>query len=150
MHGLVEFGRGVEVDDVDVAVCSSDDEELVFDVHCIHALLALDRGDWGLLSQVPVLDGLVPRACDEEGRTADGGIGNHVAAADGSIVGSNLGGSGRTGSEIQKASSFVGTGTDDLGSVLGNEKESRVSFGHQHLSRNSTNGREAYRGPTAA
>ena len=62
LHGLVEFGGVVEVDDVDVPVSGADHEELVLDVHGVDPLLTLHSRNWGRLSQIPVFDSLVPRA----------------------------------------------------------------------------------------
>lgn len=91
MHGLVELCWLVEVDDIDVAVCGTDDEQFVLDIHGVDTLLALDGGDCGRLAQIPVFDCLVPRAGDQEWGSAHGGIGDHMAASNGGIVGGNLG-----------------------------------------------------------
>lgn len=60
LHGFVEFGGLVEVDDVDVAVCGADDEELVFHVHGVDAFLAFESADGRRLAQVPEFHGFVP------------------------------------------------------------------------------------------
>ena len=116
--GLVDLGRVVEIDHVDVAVSGADHQQLVFDIHAIDALLTLQRRNWGLLSQIPVLDRLVPRAGDEKRLAAYRRVGNHVAASNRGIVGSDLSGGGTVRTKVQQASSFISTGTDDLGSVL--------------------------------
>ena len=123
LHGLVEFGRLVEVDDVDVAVCGTDDQQLVLDVHGVDAFLALDRGDWCRLTQIPVFDGLVPRAGDQEWLAAHGGIGDHVAASNGRVMRGNLNGGRLACSEVEHAGCLVGTGTDHLGSILKRKKD---------------------------
>ena len=60
LHGLVEFGRLVKVDHVDVPIGGSDHEQLVLHVHGVHSFLTLHRRDGRLLSQIPVLDCLIP------------------------------------------------------------------------------------------
>lgn len=60
LHSLVELGGVVEVDDVDVSVSCTDDQELVLDVHRVDTLLAFHSGDRSRLSEIPILDSLVP------------------------------------------------------------------------------------------
>lgn len=50
LHGLVELGRVVQVDDVDVPVRRADYQQLVLHVHRVNALLALELRDGRLLS----------------------------------------------------------------------------------------------------
>lgn len=76
LHGLVEFGRVVEVHDIDVAVSRADDEKFVLDIHCVHTFLTIDIGDRGLLSQVPVFDGLVQDPVTRSGDPPTVGLGN--------------------------------------------------------------------------
>jgi len=45
LHRLVEFVRGVQVDYVDIPICSADDEKFVLDVHCIYSVLVFDCCD---------------------------------------------------------------------------------------------------------
>jgi hypothetical protein len=59
---LVDLGRVLEVDHVDVAFSSCDNEELVLDVHAVHALPCVQRTDRLSALQVPELDRLVPGA----------------------------------------------------------------------------------------
>ena len=66
LHSLVEFGGVVEVDDVDVPVCRTNHQELAFYVHSVYPFLALNRGNRGGLSEIPVFDRLVPRTGDEK------------------------------------------------------------------------------------
>ena len=66
LHGLVEFGGVVEIDDVDVPVCRTNHQELALYVHSVHPFLALNRGNGGGLSEIPVFDRLVPRTGDEK------------------------------------------------------------------------------------
>lgn len=50
LHRLVElFGR-VQVYNVDVPISSTDDQEFVFDIHCVNPFLTLQCGNWILLS----------------------------------------------------------------------------------------------------
>ena len=66
LHRLVKlFGR-IKVDDVDVPISGADDQEFVFDIHCVHPFLTLECGNWILLSQIPVFDCLVPGPSDED------------------------------------------------------------------------------------
>ena len=69
MHGLVELCWLVKVDDIDVAVCCADHEQLVLNVHGVDTLLALDGAiavDWRrsqyltVLSHEPVIRSGVP------------------------------------------------------------------------------------------
>lgn len=60
MQCLVELGRVLEVDDIDVAVGGAYDAEVVLDVHRINALLTCYCGRRSLLSKIPVFDRLVP------------------------------------------------------------------------------------------
>lgn len=118
LHGFVEFGWVVEVDDVDVAVCGRDDEEGVDDVHAVDAFLAGDGGDGGGLAEIPVLDGFVPGAGDEHLGVLLGDV-DETGAADGSIVrGDLLGGGGVAGREIHHAGCFVGASSNNFGAVL--------------------------------
>ena len=66
LHSLVEFGRVVEVNDVDVTISGANDQELILDIHRVDSLLAIDVGDGSLLSQIPVFDSLIPGASHEE------------------------------------------------------------------------------------
>lgn len=91
MHSLVELCWLVEVDDIDVTVCGADNEKLVLDVHGVDTFLALDGSDCGRLAQIPVFDCLVPRAGDQEWGSANGGIGDHMAASNWGVVSGNLG-----------------------------------------------------------
>jgi len=60
LYRLVKFHRVVQVDDVAIAVCSANDEQRVFDVHGVNALLTLDSPHRCRLPQIPVLDCFVP------------------------------------------------------------------------------------------
>jgi hypothetical protein len=59
---LVNLGRILQVDHVDMALSSCDDQQLVFHIHAVHALLRIQRTDGFRAFQVPELDCLVPRA----------------------------------------------------------------------------------------
>lgn len=67
LHRLVELGRVLEVDDVDVAVGRAHDAQVLLDIHRVHAVLARHRRRGALLPHVPVLDRLVPAARHEHG-----------------------------------------------------------------------------------
>lgn len=64
---LVELERILQVYDVDVAVCSADDEEVVANVHRVDSLLRGDGADGRALSEIPVFDRLIPAASDQHG-----------------------------------------------------------------------------------
>lgn len=117
MHCFVDFCWFLKVYDVDVAVCGGDDEQLIFDIHAVYALLTIQRGDWGRLSQVPVLDCLVPGPGHEDGGSLAGDV-DETGTADRLIMGGDLDGCCARGSEIKEAGGFVGTSADDLGAVL--------------------------------
>lgn len=57
---LIELGRVLEVDNIDVAVGGAYNAEVVLDVHRINTLLACYCGRRSLLSKIPVFDRLVP------------------------------------------------------------------------------------------
>lgn len=60
LHGLKDGGRIVQIDDVDITICSADHEKLILDIHCVHAILTREGGDWVLLTQIPIFHRLVP------------------------------------------------------------------------------------------
>lgn len=144
LQGLVESGRVVEIDDVDIPVCRADDEELVLDIHCVDAFLTFHRRNRSCLSQIPIFDGLVPRTRYEERRRSISRVRNHMAASDRSVVLSHLDCSRRVRRKIQHARRFVCTGTNDLGSVLRGKKASTVRQSSSQLVWQVT-----YRRPTA-
>ena len=76
-----------EVDRVDVALRGADDEKLIARVHGVDALLAFNLPNGNLLSQVPVSDLFVPRACDDHIVSANL---DHFNAADRIIMCCNL------------------------------------------------------------
>lgn len=117
LHGFVEFGRVIEVDDVDVPVCRTHDKEFVLHVHGVHSLLTLDRGNGGGLPQIPVFDRLIPRTGDEKGRVSCR-VWNHITASNRSIMSCNLYGSRSAGRKIEHPGSFVGTSSNDFGPIL--------------------------------
>lgn len=117
LHGLVELGGVVEIDDVDIAVCRADDQQFIFHVHAVHPFLAFNRSNGGRLPQIPVLDCLVPRPGDEK-RGVSCRVRDHIAASNGGIVSRDLHGSSRTSRKIEHPGSFIGTCADNLGSIL--------------------------------
>lgn len=119
LHRLVELGRVLEVDDVDVAVRRADDAEVVLDVEGVDALLAGDGRRGPLLAQIPVLDRLVPRSRDDHG-AAPAVEEAHVA--DGLVVRANDNVLLRR--EIADLDVLVCACRDDLGAIL----FSNVSF----------------------
>jgi len=90
---------------------------LVLHVHAVYAFLAVQRGDWGRLSQVPVLDCFVPGPGHKDGGSLPGDI-DETGTADRLIMGGDLNGCCARSSEIEETGSFVGTSADDLGAVL--------------------------------
>lgn len=60
LHCFVEFHGVVQIDDVAVPVGGADDEELVFDIHCVDAFLTLHAPYRLGLPQVPIFHRLVP------------------------------------------------------------------------------------------
>lgn len=63
--GLVDLGRVLQVDHVNVALRGCDDQQLVLDVHAVHAFSRIQRSNWLGALEIPELDGLVPRACGD-------------------------------------------------------------------------------------
>ena len=117
LHSLVEFGGVVEVDDVDVPVCRTNHQELALYVHSVYPFLALNRGNRGGLSEIPVFDRLVPRTGDEKRRISRW-VRNHVTASNGSIVSRDLHGSCSTSRKIEHAGSLIGSSSNDFGTIL--------------------------------
>lgn len=86
LERLVDLGRVLEVDNVDVAVGGAHDAQVVAHVGRVHALLALQGSRSALLTQIPVLDRLVPRARHHHGCAA---AVEEAARAHGLVVGAN-------------------------------------------------------------
>lgn len=118
LDGLEESARVLEVDDVDPALGSRNDKEIgvvggsvVSDVHAVDAVLASDRSDGRLLTEVPVLDSLVPATSDQ-----------HVLAVhedalhslDRLVVRRDLLSGRGSSTKIEHARSLVGTGAENL------------------------------------
>lgn len=118
LHRLVELARLVEVDDVDVAVRGADDEKLLLAVHGVDAVLAVDASHGGGLAEVPVFDGLVPRAGHEDGRLLTGNV-DESGAANFFLVRRDLLGWGAVLAKVEHAGGFVGAGSDYFASILG-------------------------------
>ena len=114
---LVELGRFVQVDDVDVAVCRADDEEVVLAVDAVDSFLAVHTGDGGGLSQIPVFDCFVPGSGDEYGASGAGNV-DHTYASDRLVVCGYLLSLGASSGEIQHASCFVCAASNYLCTVL--------------------------------
>jgi len=115
LNCLVCSCRLVEVEDLDVAIGSSDDKKLVACVHGVDALLALNGSDGVLLAAVPVLDGLVPGTSDDHVLAVDR---DAFYALDGLVVSSDCLGSGGTASEIEHHCLVVCACAEDLSAVL--------------------------------
>ncbi len=116
LHCFVEFCGFVERDDVDVAVGGADDEHFVFAVDAVNALLTWDCGDRVGGSEVPVFDCFVPAAGYEDLACLAGDI-DHADSADGLVVYCYLLGC-TAGTEVEKASCFVGAAAYYLSAVL--------------------------------
>lgn len=71
LHRLVELGRVLEVDHIDVPVGRPHNAEVVAHVHAVHAILTLYCSGWGaLLAEIPIPDRLVPGTRDDHGAAA--------------------------------------------------------------------------------
>jgi hypothetical protein len=57
---LVDLGRVLQVDHMDVALRRGDDEQLVLDVHAVHALFCIQGTNGFRALQIPELDRLIP------------------------------------------------------------------------------------------
>jgi hypothetical protein len=68
LDGLVELGRLPKVDDVDISVGRTHDEQVIPHIHRVDSLLALYRGSWSALPEIPILQSLVPRSRHYHGR----------------------------------------------------------------------------------
>lgn len=60
LHCLVEFVWLIRIYDVDISICSTNDEELILDIKCVDTFLTLKCPDWILLAHVPIFDSLIP------------------------------------------------------------------------------------------
>jgi hypothetical protein len=113
LQALVEFARVFEVDHVDEAIRGSDHAKVITHIQTVHALLAVNRERGTLLPEIPVLDGLVPRARDEHGVTVGfeptDGTDGLVVRANGDIL---------LRGEIADFDVLVGACRGDFGSVL--------------------------------
>ena len=90
LNGLVELCRITQVDHIDVSIRRSHNQKVLLHIQGIDALLALHAGNRLSLSQIPVLDGLVPRACDDH-RCVRSRRFEVTDTADGLVVCCNLG-----------------------------------------------------------
>ena len=117
LQRLVELGRVVEADDVDVPVRRADDQQLLLGVERVHPFLAADRRDRRLLAQVPVLDRLVPRPRHQH-RPVRARHVDEAAAPDGFIVRGHLGGGRGAAADVEEAGGLVGADANGLGAVL--------------------------------
>ena len=115
LDGLVKLVGLVEVDNVHPAIGGSNHEKLIFGVHGIDALLALDGSHGLLLTKIPVLDSLVPRTSDEHLVAVDH---DALNALDRLVVSSNLLRVHVARTEIHHLGCFVGTGAKHLCSIL--------------------------------
>ena len=131
LDGFEERGRVFEVDDVDPAFCRADNEHFVAaHVHRVDAVFAFEGGDGLLLSQVPVLDHLVPRAGDQHGAAVVGR--DRLNAADGLVMGGDLLGCSCAGAEVEHAGGFVCATTKDFLAVLCSISVRRLSSIYTH------------------
>lgn len=117
LHRFVEFGRVLQVDDVDVSIRRRDHQQLILHVHTVDSLLAVHAGYGRRLSQIPVFDRLVPRARDEYGPGAVRHV-DEADASDGLVVRRDLDGGRVAGVEVEEAGCFVGAAADDFGAIL--------------------------------
>lgn len=65
---LVELRGVAEVDDIDIPICSSNDQEVLLHIQGIDSFLTLYSRNSCRLAQVPVLDRLVPRSSNNHRR----------------------------------------------------------------------------------
>lgn len=113
LQRLVKLGGLFEVDDVDIPICRADDEEVVSNVHGVHALLALQRSHRLGTPEVPVLDSLVPGPSDRHW----GAVRLEVShASNGRVVLCNL--HRLAGVQVEHLGHLVGTCRQDFGSIL--------------------------------
>lgn len=89
LQGLVELEGIGEVDDVDVAVCGADDEQVVANIHSVDTFLRSDGANGRRASGIPVLDRLIPRTCHNHGAVGLRGL-EKASALDGLVVNGNL------------------------------------------------------------
>jgi hypothetical protein len=117
LHRLVEFRRLVQVHNVDVPICRRDHHQFILDVHTVYPLLTVQRRDRIRLPQVPVLDGLVPRAGHEHRCVGARGF-DEAYASDRLVVRSHLLRGRPARSQVEEAGSFVGAAAGDFGAIL--------------------------------
>lgn len=116
LERLVEFQGVLEVDDVDVSVGRADDEEVVADVHRVDSLLGGDGADRCALSEIPVLDRLIPAAGHQHGAIRLWRL-EELSALDGCIVGGDLLRL-KIAAEVAKLGLLVGAGGYEFRAIL--------------------------------
>lgn len=113
LQGFVEFGRVLEINNIDVSIGGADNAEIIADVHRINSLLALYGCRRSLLSKIPVLDRLIPRARNHHGVTIvqEESTCSHwlVVCADNDVL---------LGGKIADLDVLVGAGRGDFCSIL--------------------------------
>lgn len=114
---LVEGGRVVQVDNVDMSLGGPDHEQLVPYVHGVDPLLTGECRDGRRLPEVPISHRLIPRAGRDHRGVSIGGL-EEAHRADGRVVRGHLLGSGTVGREIQDAGSLVCSSANDFLSIL--------------------------------
>lgn len=115
LQGFVDLVRSLQVDDVKPSFSSADDKKLVLDGHGVNTILNRQSRSWLLLSQIPVLDSLVPRSSDEHGLATNV---DSLDTANGLVVGSYLLGCCATSSEVKHSCCFVCASSENFGSIL--------------------------------
>lgn len=85
--------------------------------------MALHRRDGLRLPEVPVLDRLIPGSRYQQRLRRIARVGDHLAAADGGIVGGYLLRGGGACADIQHTRSFVCAGSDDFCTILETKRQ---------------------------
>jgi len=123
LDGLEEGAGVLEVDDIDPAFCSSNNEKIgvvrgrvVSDVHAVYAILAGDGGHGRLLAKIPIFHSLVPAASDEHVLAVDEYA---FDTLDRFIVRRDLLSGCAAGTEVKHARSLVRSSAKDLLTILG-------------------------------
>jgi hypothetical protein len=116
LERLVELHRIRKVDDVDVAIGGANHEQVLADIHGVDALLAGNAADWVARPQIPVFDGLVPRAGNQHRAVGVWQL-EELGTFDGLIVSGDL--NSLQALEVTDFGLLVGAGRDDLVAVLG-------------------------------
>ena len=117
LYRLIEFRRLTQVDDVDISICCAHNQEILLYIQSIDSLLTCHSSNRLTLSQIPVLDGLIPRAGHDHRGVRLRGL-KVTNTAYRLIVCCDLGSCVLVRPEVNHFRSFVCSGSNNLCAIL--------------------------------